>query len=255
MNILHLQSNEESISYHKHVAVKNKAPCIIFHHGFMSDMNSHKALYIEKYCQEMDYSFIRFDNFGCGGSSGSFVDQTMSTWLKGGQYVMDELTEGPIILVGSSLGGWIATLSSIQNKKVVGVVAIAAAYDFTEELIWNSLSPEQKEALQKQKVFEVKSGKTDCSNIYPININLINDARQYLLLDKEKIAISCPIHLIHGMQDIDVPHSLSERAVAKISSNNVILKLIKDGDHRMSRPADLRIICNSIDEIIALYNT
>jgi pimeloyl-ACP methyl ester carboxylesterase len=250
MNILHF-NNKHSIAYNKHITAKRKAPYVIFHHGFMSDMNSTKALYIEKFCLDRGYNFIRFDNFGCGNSSGIFTDQTISSWAMGAQYVVDELAQGPVILVGSSLGAWIAALlASSGNNNIKGLITIAAAFDFTQDIIWDRLSPDQQAIFKQQGIFRVTGEKGDCSHSYPININLINDAKQHLLLRKKVIDITCPVHLIHGLQDQDVPYNISQQAAAKIAGNDVVLKLIKDGDHRLARPKDLKMIVNSIEEML-----
>ena len=256
MKILHFNNPEESISYHKHIALKKQAPYVLFHHGFMSDMNGKKALAIEKFCQERGYNYIRFDNFGCGSSSGILTDQTISTWLRGANYAMDQLTEDTsVLLVGSSLGAWIAVLSAMTNKtKVIGVIALSAAFDFTEELIWNNLLPEQRLKLEGGDICYIKGTNQNCDNSYPITMDLIVDARQYLLLNKETIDISCPVSLIHGTQDLDVPCTISRRALEKFTnSSNVTLELIDGADHRLSRPYDLRIVCEAIDKILHVH--
>lgn len=253
MNISYLKDKNKSIAYNKHFAQKRKAPSIIFHHGFKSDMNGVKALFIEKFCKEKDYNFIRFDNFGCGRSSGAFTDQTITNWLEGAQYILDEITEGPVILVGSSLGAWIAFLSALENpSKVSGVVTVSAAFDFTEELIWNIMDDREKEELLKNKILAFTGTEENCSDSYPINIALIQDARKYLLLNKKEININCPVHLIHGMKDTDVPSSISRRAFDLITGKDTVLKIVKNGDHKLSTPQDLRLICNSIEEILSI---
>ncbi|MBA2629375.1 MAG: alpha/beta hydrolase, partial [Rickettsiaceae bacterium] len=108
---------------------------------------------------------------------------------------------------------------------------------------------EQKEKLEKDGVCEVGGANPNCSRKYPISLKLIEDARQHLLLNRNNIDITCPVHLIHGMQDIDVPYTISTRGAEKIKSNNVVIKLIKDGNHSLSRPSDLQLLCNSIEEI------
>ncbi len=249
MNFLHF-NNEKIIAYHNHFVAKKEAPYLIFHHGLMSNMNGDKALFVENYCKERGYNFIRYDNYGHGASSGKFVDQTISSWLEGLLLVIDQLTTGPVILVGSSLGAWISVLAgTIAPKRIVGIITISAAFDFTEELIWNGIDLEQKTQLQKNGTCEIGGANPGCSQKYPISLNLIEDARQHLLLNRNNIDITCPVHLIHGMQDIDVPYTISTRGAEKIKSNNVVIKLIKDGTHSLSRPSDLQLLCNSIEEI------
>ncbi len=250
MNILH-SNNEKTIAYHNHFVAKREAPCLIFHHGLMSSMNGDKALFVENYCKERGYNFIRYDSYGNGASSGKFIDQTISTWLEGLLLVIEQLTTGPVILVGSSLGAWISVLAGIVlPQRIAGIITISAAFDFTEELIWNSLSLEQKNKLEKDGICEIGGANPDCSRKYPISLNLIKDARQHLLFNRNNIDIMCPVHLIHGMQDIDVPYSISSRAAEKIKADNVVIKLIKDGSHSLSRPSDLRLLSSSIEEMV-----
>jgi pimeloyl-ACP methyl ester carboxylesterase len=249
MNFLH-SNNEQIIAYHNHFVTKKEAPYLIFHHGLMSNMNGDKALFVENYCKQRGYNFIRYDNYGHGASSGKFITQTISSWLEGLLFVIEQLTAGPVILVGSSLGAWISVLAAtIAPKRIVGIITISAAFDFTEELIWNGIELEQKEKLEKEGVCEVGGANPNCSRKYPISLKLIEDARQHLLLNRNNIDITCPVHLIHGMQDIDVPYTISIRGAGKIKSNNVVIKLIKDGNHSLSRPSDLQLLCNSIEEI------
>ncbi len=249
MNFLH-SNNEQIIAYHNHFVAKKEAPYLIFHHGLMSNMNGDKALFVENYCKQRGYNFIRYDNYGHGASSGKFIDQTISSWLEGLLFVIKQLTTGPVILVGSSLGAWISVLAgTIVPERIVGIITISAAFDFTEELIWNGLTHGQKNKLEKDGVCEISGANPGCSQKYPISLNLIKDARQHLLLNRNNIDITCPVHLIHGMQDIDVPYTISIRGAGKIKSNNVVIKLIKDGNHSLSRPSDLQLLCNSIEEI------
>ena len=245
--------DDDFIVYHNVKSTKNKAPYIIFSHGLMSDKNSSKALAIEEYCVEKDLNYIRYDNFGSGESSGDFPDQNMSSWLAGLKMVIDQLTTGEVILVGSSKGGWLTLLAALNYPdRIKAIVVISAAVDFTEEAIWEKLPPNQQQEMREKGVTEMAGEGDGCDYVVPISYQLIQDGRKHLLLRKDEIAIDCPVHLIHGMQDIDVPHSYSMRAAEKIRSSHVITKLVKDGDHRLSRPEDIRIITNSIEEVMAL---
>lgn len=251
MNILRSKDGKNSIAYNKLIIGKSQAPCFIFSHGYMSDMSGTKALYIEEYCKKKSYNYIRFDNFGCGNSSGDFINQTISDWTKGLIMVVDALSNGPVFLIGSSLGAWISFLTALElPKKILGIISISAGFDFTEELIWQNLKPEDKETLQNEEIYYACGTHAECTTKYPIKMSLIKDGRKNLVLSGSKIDISCPVHLIHGMQDKDVPYTISTRASEKLVSSNVVLKLIKDGAHNLSRPSDLEIICHSIDEIV-----
>lgn len=251
MDILYTNNKEKFLAYNKYKAEKKKAPFIIFHHGLMSDMHGNKAMWLEDHCRRNDYNFIRFDNFGHGQSSGNFSDQTISSWQEGLNLIIDKLAKQPVLLVGSSMGAWITLLASIKRPNdIIGMVGISSAPDFSEELIWNQLTNSQKQKMKTDGICDVNGSDPNCKHTYPISFNLIQDGRKYLLLNKDKIDIKCPVHLLHGQQDVDVPYSISERIFVKIVHNNAALKLIKDGNHSLSREKDLNMICNSIDEII-----
>ena len=251
MNILYTNNKEKFLTYHKYNTTKKKAPCIIFHHGLMSDMDGSKAMWLEDHCKKNDYNFIRFNNFGHGSSSGDFSDQIISDWLEGLNLVIDELSHSPVILVGSSMGAWITMLTAKNRPSdILGMIGISSAPDFSEELIWNKLTDEQKQIMESTGICDVKGTDKDCSYTYPISFDLIKDGRKHLLLNKDKINIKCPVHLLHGIQDIDVPPSISKRIFTKIDHDDITLKLIKDGNHSLSRKQDLKVICNSLDEMI-----
>ncbi len=251
MNILYTKNKEKFVAYYKLNANKKKAPYVVFHHGLMSDMNGAKAVYIEKYCKWRDYNFIRFDNFGHGLASGQFVDETISSWLEGLSLVISKLSDGPVLLVGSSMGSWITTLGAIKYpEKIIGMVGISSAPDFTEELIWNKITPRKQAVLKAEGVAEVSGADPNCSHAYPISYKLILDGRKHLLLTEKHIEISCLVHLIHGMKDADVPYSISQRLAEKIVGNEVVIKLLKGANHSLSRDEDLQIICNSIEEVL-----
>jgi uncharacterized protein len=250
MDILYSNDRKRFLTYHKYNSTKKKAPFVIFHHGLMSNMDGSKAMWLENHCIKKDYSFIRFDNFGHGSASGKFSDQTITDWLFGLNLIIDHLAAQPVILVGSSMGAWITMLAAINHpKNIVGMIGISSAPDFSEELIWNNLTQKEKNIMQSDGVCDVSGSDPDCNHIYPISFDLIKDGRNHLLLNN-KINISCPVHLLHGMQDKDVPPSISEKVFCRIAHDNVTMKLIKDGNHSLSRPKDLEIICNSLDEMI-----
>jgi pimeloyl-ACP methyl ester carboxylesterase len=152
-----------------------------------------------------------------------------------------------VILIGSSAGGWTALLGALHHKKVRGVICIAPAPDFTED-IWNKISEADREIMKNQGWVGVRGD--NCHEPYPISYQLIEEAKQHLLLAKDVIQIDCPVHLIHGMKDRDVPHANSLELLEKIRSENVVLKLIKDGDHSLSSPQFMRIIVASLEEML-----
>jgi pimeloyl-ACP methyl ester carboxylesterase len=149
------------------------------------------------------------------------------------------------------MGGWTALLGAIKHPgKVIGVIGLAAAPDFTEELLWNKMTESEKDIMQKEGIYNFKGQGPECNHIYPISHNLILDGRKHLLLQGKQINIDCPVHLIHGMEDIDVPSTIATRIAEKLKTSKVVIKLIKDGNHKLSRPQDLKVITNSIDELL-----
>jgi pimeloyl-ACP methyl ester carboxylesterase len=234
------------IAYNK---LEGKTPTVVFLSGFKSDMGGTKALYLETVCKEIGQSFIRFDYSWHGASEGKFEDGTISQWLSDTLKIVDELTTGKIILVGSSMGGWLALLTALQRpNRIKALIGIAPAPDFTESLIWEKFS-------EKQKSEVLQNGKTlipncyDDQEAYPITRNLIEDGRKHLLLGKT-IAITCPIRLIHGMQDDDVPYQYSEKISAAVESKDVQIAYIKNGDHRLSTPENLELLKSQLLGII-----
>ena len=254
MKKIYTNTKARFLVYHKQVSTKDKAPYVVFLHGLMSDMNGQKAIATEKFCIEKGYNFIKFDNFGHGSSSGKFTDQTMSDWLIGINLVIQELADAPILLLGSSMGAWLALIATnLHPEKIIGVITLAAAVDFTEELMWNKFTKQEKEIIKKCGIYEVRGNNADCMELYPVSYKLIEDGRNHLMIhekSEEKIDISVSVHLIHGMQDTDVPYDISLRVAAKLKSERVVIKLIKDANHRLSRKEDLNIMFSSIEELI-----
>lgn len=217
---------------------------IIFLSGFKSDMNGTKAQALSKYAKKNDLDLTLFEYSGHGNASGKFIDGTIGLWLENTLNVIDHLTDKPQILVGSSMGGWIMLLTALARpERISSIIGLAAAPDFTEELIWDYLTQEQKDILLKDK--QIDFSNEFCDNPYPISLELIMEARNHMLLDKE-IPLNMPIHLIHGMEDKDVPYQTSIRIAQKVTSNNVNIHLIKDAGHGLSRPQDLEFIYDII---------
>lgn len=194
-------SNGDRIAHH--VTQGSVSPGITCLNGFRSNMNGHKALALEQYCQETNRSFLRFDYRGHGESSGDFHDLTMTDWIQDSLQVLDMLTEGPQILVGSSMGAWIAVHVALSRpERIVGIVGIAAAPDFTQD-IYNNLTQKERHELHDSGVIYQPSLYSD--EPYPITRKLLEDAQQYLLLNsKSSIPIKCPVSLLHGQSDTDI---------------------------------------------------
>jgi pimeloyl-ACP methyl ester carboxylesterase len=234
-----------TIAYHR---TPGHTPGAVFLGGFKSDMSGTKATALEAHCRDADRAFVRFDYRGHGESSGRFEDGTIGAWIGDALAVIDGATEGPQILVGSSMGGWIALACALARPaRVAGVIGVAAAPDFTEELMWARFSPEARRAIETAGVWREPSAYDPEG--YPITKGLIEDGRKHLLLNRSAIAIHVPVRLIHGMKDASVPWSTAPRIAALLLSEDVRVKLIKDGDHRLSREQDLAILFDTLDEL------
>jgi len=223
------------------------APGVVFLPGFRSDMNGAKALALEAHCVARGRAFLRFDYQGHGESTGRFEDGTIGQWTADAVAALTALTDGPQVLVGSSMGGWIMLLAARAHPgRVAGLVGIAAAPDFTEDLIWGRLDPRQRAALMADGIIHAPSEYDAVPT--PITRALIEDGRHHLLLDRP-VAVHCPVRLLHGMRDPDVPFGRALRLADALLSADVEVRLIKDGDHRLSRPQDLAILSATVDEL------
>ena len=235
-----------TIAYYKSLG---RAPGVVFIHGFMSNMTGVKAVCLEQWCQAQKRAFLRFDCFGHGQSSGDFQDGTVGRWVDDTVTVLKELTDGPQILVGSSIGGWIALLAALQwPARIAGFVGLAVAADFTEDIIWRRLSYAQRKEIARHHVLYIPDHDNSESSCI-ISRALIADGRRHLLL-KGNIAVTCPIRLIHGLGDREVPWQTALRLQEKIVSSNVIITLIKDGNHSLSRKKDLEYLIKVVKDLI-----
>ena len=225
------------------------SPGVIFLHGLMSDRGGTKAMALEAHCAAKGYGYVRFDMFGHGDASGRFEDGSVSRWVEDSVAVIDEVTQGPQVLVGSSMGGWVMLKTALARpERVAAMVGIAAAPDFTEELMWPQMTEAQRKQLMSEGVIEVPSEYDD--GPYRIGRLLIEDGRKNLLLG-QPIALTCPARFIHGQRDTSVPWETSLRIAEQLSGDDVRVQLVKDGDHRLSRPHDLTAICALVDEAIS----
>lgn len=224
-----------------------KTPGVMFLGGFGSDMTGSKASYLSEFCRQRDQAYVRFDYTGHGQSSGRFIDGTIGQWLDDATEVFDRLTTGPQILVGSSMGGWLMVLLALRRPaRVTGLVGVAAAPDFTEELIWQTLPPDDRQRLVTERVIYRPSDYG--SEPTPYTLRLIEEGRQHLVLTKP-IPFAGPVRLLHGLQDRDVPWQTSQRLSGAVASDDVVVTLIKGGDHRLSAPQDLNRLGQVISEI------
>jgi pimeloyl-ACP methyl ester carboxylesterase len=219
--------------------IEGRAPGVVFLGGFHSDMTGSKAEFLAAWCAARGRAFLRFDYAGHGASGGRFEDGTIGRWASDAETVLTRLTEGPQILVGSSMGGWIALLLALRHPtRVAGLIGIAAAPDFTEELMWQHFPAEVREAITQGGQWLRPSPYGDA---YPITRALIEDGRRHLLLGAP-IAITAPVRLLHGQQDADVPWQHSLRIAERVTGRDVEVTLVKDGDHRLSTAANLALL-------------
>ncbi len=234
-----------SIAYHR---IPGKLPGVVFLSGYFSDMTGDKALRLEEFCRQRGTAFLRFDYTGHGQSSGRFEDGTIGKWAADTTFALDYLTEGPQVLVGSSMGGWIMLLAALQQpERIAGLLGVAAAPDFTDDILSNKLTPEQFEILQKNGVIYEESD--DGCDPTPLTWALVEDGKKRRVLH-EQIPIDVPVRLIQGMKDLDVPWQTSLRILEKMRSKDVEIQLIKDGDHRLSQDCDLERLTRTLDELL-----
>ncbi len=218
---------------------EGRGPTTVFLPGFRSDMTGSKALAIESWCRDAGRACLRLDYSGHGASDGAFEDGTIGQWTRDALHLIDQRTDGPLILVGSSMGGWIALLAALARPdRIATLVGIAAAPDFTETLMWDAMMPPERERLHRDGVLHIPSQYGDPT---PATLRLIEEGRRHLLLHAP-IPIRCPVRLLHGQRDPDVPWETSLRLADRLESDDVRVTLIKDGDHRLSRTDDLAVL-------------
>jgi pimeloyl-ACP methyl ester carboxylesterase len=223
------------------------SPTVVFLPGYRSDMAGDKATALAAFCAERGQAMLRFDYSGHGASGGQFTDGTIGIWAADALTAIDRLTEGPVILVGSSMGGWLALLTALARPdRVAALVGIAAAPDFTERLMWESMAPAERATLLRDGVLLVPSQYGEPT---PITRRLIEDGRQHLVLDAP-IALACPVRLLHGQADPDVPWELALRIAERVTSRDIEVTLVKHGDHRLSRPHDLALLCRTVAALL-----
>jgi pimeloyl-ACP methyl ester carboxylesterase len=223
-------------------------PGVVFLPGFRSDMGGSKAIALRDHCAARGRAFLRFDYSGHGESAGHFEDGTIGQWAEDAIAVLDALTEGPQVLVGSSMGGWIALLlARARPERIAGLIGIAPAPDFTEALMWPAFTEAQRTEIMECGVLHLPSQYGEPT---PVTRALIEDGRRQSVLGAP-IPLGCPVRILQGMRDPDVPWRHALRLVEAIAGDDVRLHLIKDGDHRLSRPQDLALLAETLDAIPA----
>jgi len=238
-------------------AREGTAPGLFWLGGFKSDMKGTKAVALDEHAAKAGRSCIRFDYSGHGESSEKFEDGTISKWLEDALAVFRNRARGPQIVVGSSMGGWMALLlaralasdpSLAGNAKLAGLVLIAPAPDFTEELMWKNFSEEVRNEIETKGQWERPSAYGD--DPYPITKKLIEDGRRHLIMGKP-IQVKCPVRILQGVLDPDVPWQHAMKLVSCLAQDDVTMTLVKDGDHRLSRPEDIERLLKTVDDLAA----
>ena len=224
-----------------------KGPALVWICGFRSDMGGTKAAWLHQRADAAGRAFLRFDVTGCGQSGGRFEDGTIGVWLADALHAIDTASEGPLILVGSSMGGWLALLiARARPERVKGLMLIAPAPDFTERLMWPEMTEEARRDVLEKGVWLRPSAYDDTPT--PITRALIEDGRAHLLMDAP-IPFTGPVRIVHGQADPDVPWRLSLEIAERLVSEDVQITFVKNGDHRLSTPRDLELLGGVLDDL------
>jgi pimeloyl-ACP methyl ester carboxylesterase len=255
----------------RRVAVRaqpGRAPGLFWLGGFNSDMKGTKAEALARWAAATGHACVRFDYSGHGESGGVFTDGTIGRWLEESRAVFEAFCRGPQVVVGSSMGGWLALLlARALNERnggerpdarvephqntgpsIAGLILIAPAVDFTELLMWQKFPRSVKREIEQKGVWARPSAYSD--QPYLITRDLIEDGRRHLLLDR-MIEPGCPVRILQGVKDPDVPWTHATELVSRIARDDVVLTLVKDGDHRLSRPEDLDRLRAAVAEFCA----
>ncbi len=228
--------------------VSGKSPGVVFFCGHGSDKEGGKAMFIEAWAKNRGQAFLRFDYSGHGSSDGLFLETNISDWTRDAITVLDNLTEGSQILVGSSLGGWIMLNVAVERpNRVAGLIGIAAAPDFTEDLIWQPLDESSRSIFKTNGHIAMENPYADDPVVYPYH--LIEDGRRHLRL-RVPLSITQPVRLLHGINDREVPWQTALALTDCLQSNDVLLHFDKAATHRFSEPAQLQSIQSVLEQLI-----
>lgn len=231
------------IAYHKFEGV---GPTVVFLGGLKSDMEGTKAVHLETWAKARGQSFLRFDYSGHGQSSGTFEEGAIGDWHEDTVAALSSLTEGPLIVVGSSMGGWQALLASkVMGDRICGMVTIAAAPDFTEDSYWANFDADQKDALATVGQVELPS---DYMEPYIITKRMIEDGRDHLVL-RDPLALDFPVRFLQGTNDTAVSSETALRLLNHADGADMRLLMVKDKDHSFSDPTCLKLIINAIEQV------
>ena len=219
-------------------------PTLVFLPGYASDMEGTKALALDEFAEQRGLAMLRLDYSGTGSSGGQFEDGTLTQWLEECLAAIDQLTQGPVMVIGSSMGGWIALhLALLRKERVVALVGIAAAPDFTD---WGFSSEQRSELLQRGRLEEPDGG-----DPHVVTHQFWESGQQLLLLD-QPVDVDCPVRLVHGELDEEVPTEIALRAMRAIRSGDVQLAIIKGGRHRLSQPLEIDALLRTVAGLLEL---
>ena len=242
----YLDANGRRIAWNR---IEGQGPCVVFLGGFRSDMRGTKALALEAWAREGGRAFLRFDYSGHGESSGDFLDGAIGDWAADAEAAIRSLATGPVVLVGSSMGGWISLLMAQRlGSRVVGLVTIAAAPDFTEDSMWAGFTDAQRAELAETGRVALPSDYSD--EPYIITRRLIEDGRRNLVL-RTPLELPFPVRFLQGTADVDVPVPVALRLLDHATGPDLRLTLVKDADHRFSTPDSLALILRSVEDVLA----
>jgi len=226
--------------------VDGAGPTVVWLGGFNSEMAGTKAQALADWAQARRRAYLRFDYFGHGQSSGAFSQGTITRWRADALAMIDQLTAGPLVLVGSSMGGWLACLAALARRpRIAALVLVAPAADFTERLLWPTLPPEGRRAIERHGVWLRPSAYGDP---YPISRDLIEDGRRWAILPGP-VGVTAPVRILQGGADPDVPWRHALDLSQALESRDLVFTLVGDGDHRLSRPQDLRRLIAAVEEL------
>lgn len=233
------------LAYHR---FSGREPGVVFLGGLRSDMTGTKAVHLEAWARRTGRAFLRFDYSGHGASSGTFTEGCVGDWAEDAEAAITALTEGPQVVVGSSMGGWIALL--IANRlpdRVAGLVTIAAAPDFTEDGMWNAWSDAQKALLKSEGQVALPS---EYGDAMIITQRMIEDGRDQLVL-RDPLSLGIPVRMLQGTADVDVPMATALRLLEHLEGDDIRLELLKGADHRFSDPECLATLARAVEEVLS----
>ena len=226
-------------------------PTIVFLGGFKSDMQGTKAVHLEDWCNARGRAFLRFDYSGHGESSGLFEDGSIGEWAADAQAILSEVVEGPMLLIGSSMGGWISLLTArAMPQRIAGMVTIAAAPDFTEDGYWAGFSDEDRETVMSEGKIAIPS---EYGEPYIITRKLIEDGRENLVL-RDPLNLPFPVRFLQGTADEDVPMEWATRLLAHATGPDMRLVCLKDADHRFSDPVSLKLVEDALNNVLDIVS-